>query len=74
MGIMRSRFLVIVGSIVVLQVSLLSGVVVAFAEPWKFGVMGDSQWTTGDTANTNPFISYKFRLSIRLIRNSSKQG
>ncbi|NTW52962.1 MAG: metallophosphoesterase [Chlorobiaceae bacterium] len=24
------------------------------AEPWKFGVMGDSQWTTSDPAKANP--------------------
>ncbi len=24
------------------------------AEPWKFGVMGDSQWTTSDPAHANP--------------------
>jgi hypothetical protein len=26
----------------------------ASAEPWKFGVMGDTQWTTSDPANANP--------------------
>ena len=26
----------------------------AFAAPWSFGVMGDTQWTTTDPAGTNP--------------------
>lgn len=26
----------------------------AWAEPWKFGVMGDTQWTTPDPAGQNP--------------------
>ncbi|HVN97824.1 MAG TPA: metallophosphoesterase [Syntrophorhabdaceae bacterium] len=27
----------------------------ASAKPWKFGVMGDTQWTTADPAGTNPY-------------------
>ena len=26
----------------------------AYAKPWKFGVMGDTQWTTNDPADDNP--------------------
>jgi len=34
---------------------LFIGVSTAFAAPWKFGVMGDTQWTTNDPAGTNPY-------------------
>ena len=39
----------------VLVLALFIGAGSAFAETWKFGVMGDTQWTTTDPANTNPF-------------------
>ena len=39
----------------VLVFALLIGAGSAFAETWKFGVMGDTQWTTTDPANANPF-------------------
>ena len=39
----------------VLVLALLIGAGSAFAETWKFGVMGDTQWTTTDPANANPF-------------------
>ncbi len=35
--------------------TVLVGVGCASAEPWKFGVMGDTQWTTTDPANANPY-------------------
>ncbi len=34
--------------------AILVGVGSASAEPWKFGVMGDTQWTTTDPSNANP--------------------
>ncbi len=38
-----------------LVLAILFGVVSASAEPWKFGVMSDTQWTCAtDLAGTNP--------------------
>jgi len=33
---------------------MLLGRATLWAEPWKFGVMGDTQWTTADPAGENP--------------------
>ena len=33
---------------------MLLGQATLWAEPWKFGVMGDTQWTTADPAGENP--------------------
>ena len=38
-----------------LLLAFLCGAISASAEPWKFGVMGDSQWTTADPGNANPY-------------------
>jgi hypothetical protein len=38
-----------------LMLAILAGVGSASAEPWKFGVMGDTQWTTSDPTNANPY-------------------
>ena len=38
-----------------LALTMLMGVSLTWAEPWKFGVMGDTQWTTTDPANANPY-------------------
>lgn len=38
-----------------LAFTMLMGVSLTWAEPWKFGVMGDTQWTTSDPANANPY-------------------
>jgi hypothetical protein len=40
--------------VLVLLLALCGRSTSAFAEPWKFGVMGDTQWTTSDPANANP--------------------
>jgi hypothetical protein len=37
-----------------LILATLMSVATASAEPWKFGVMGDTQWTTTDPAGANP--------------------
>jgi hypothetical protein len=37
-----------------LILATLVSVVTASAEPWKFGVMSDTQWTTADPAGANP--------------------
>ena len=39
----------------VLVLALFLGAVTASAKSWKFGVMGDTQWTTTDPAGTNPY-------------------
>jgi hypothetical protein len=41
--------------VLVLVIILLGGAASASAEPWRFGVMGDTQWTTSDPAKANPF-------------------
>ena len=51
---MSNRYLRKIASMSALVFSLLCGAASASAEPWKFGVMGDSQWTTADPANANP--------------------
>ncbi len=51
---MSSLYLVKTTSKLIVLFALLSPVASASAEPWKFGVMGDSQWTTADPANANP--------------------
>jgi hypothetical protein len=38
-----------------LALTTFMGVSLTWAEPWKFGVMGDTQWTTSDPANANPY-------------------
>ena len=50
---MSSRYLVKTTAQLIVLFALLSPT--ASAEPWKFGVMGDSQWTTADPANANPY-------------------
>jgi len=50
---MSNRFLVKTASMFVLMLALVSGA--ASAAPWKFGVMGDSQWTTADPGKANPY-------------------
>ena len=52
---MSSRYLVKTTSTLIVFLALLSPAAPASAEPWKFGVMGDSQWTTADPANANPY-------------------
>jgi len=52
---MSKRDLVKTTSMLILLLALLNGAASASAEPWKFGVMGDSQWTTADTGNANPY-------------------
>jgi hypothetical protein len=37
-----------------LAFTMLTGVSLTSAEPWKFGVMSDTQWTTTDLAGKNP--------------------
>jgi hypothetical protein len=37
-----------------LAFAILIGVSSAYAETWRFGVMGDTQWTTADPAGENP--------------------
>jgi hypothetical protein len=39
---------------VALMLAIMFGAGSASARPWKFGVMGDTQWTTIDPANANP--------------------
>ncbi|MEI8186993.1 MAG: metallophosphoesterase [Chlorobiaceae bacterium] len=51
---MNNRYLVKTALILAVLLSLVIGAASASAEPWKFGVMGDSQWTTADPANANP--------------------
>ena len=51
---MSNRYLRKIASMSALVFAFLSGAASASAEPWKFGVMGDSQWTTADPANANP--------------------
>ncbi len=51
---MSNRYLVKTTSMLILLLALVSSVGTASTEPWKFGVMGDSQWTTSDPANANP--------------------
>jgi len=41
-----------------LILAILIGVASAFAQPWKFGIISDTQWTTTDPANQNP-IPYR---------------
>ncbi|MEI8033699.1 MAG: metallophosphoesterase family protein [Chlorobiaceae bacterium] len=48
--------------------ALLSGGAPLSAEPWKFGVMGDSQWTTSDPAGANPFT-----VPVSIIRQVNQQ-
>ena len=52
---MSSRYLVKTTSTLIVLLALLSPAAPASAEPWKFGVMGDSQWTTADPAKANPY-------------------
>ncbi|MCX6178851.1 MAG: metallophosphoesterase [Chlorobiales bacterium] len=51
---MSRRYLVKSTSMLIVLFALLNGASSASAEPWKFGVMGDSQWTTADPDNANP--------------------
>ena len=52
---MRNRYMVKTASMLSLLLAFLCGAISASAEPWKFGVMGDSQWTTADPSNANPY-------------------
>jgi hypothetical protein len=52
---MSKRYLVKTTSMLILLLVLLNGASSVSAEPWKFGVMGDSQWTTADPGNANPY-------------------
>ncbi|HHE32174.1 MAG TPA: hypothetical protein ENL07_05985, partial [Chlorobaculum parvum] len=41
-------------AVILLMLFMLLGQSALLAEPWKFGVMGDTQWTTADPAGENP--------------------
>ena len=48
--------------------AILIAVGSASAEPWKFGVMGDTQWTTNDPANANPYT-----VPVSIIKQVNQQ-
>jgi len=50
-----NRYLVKTISMLFVLLALLNGATYASTAPWKFGVMGDSQWTTSNPANANPY-------------------
>ncbi len=53
----------------VLALAMFMGAESAFAEPWKFGLMGDTQWTlTTDPAGQNPH-----RVSVSIINQINQQ-
>ena len=52
---MKNRFTFRTVLSVVFAFVLLIAASAAFAAPWKFGVMGDTQWTTSDPNNANPY-------------------
>jgi len=52
---MKNLFLCKTAFAVALMFALFIGAASAFAEPWSFGVMGDTQWTTTDPAMANPY-------------------
>ena len=52
----------------VLMMGLILGAGSASAEPWKFGVMSDTQWTTTDPAGLNPNS-----VSVSIIQEINRQ-
>ena len=52
---MSNRYFLKTASMLALLLALLNGAASASAEPWKFGVMGDSQWTIADSGGANPY-------------------
>ena len=52
---MSNRYLVKTASMLIVLLALFSRAASTSAEPWKFGVMGDSQWTTADPGNAYPY-------------------
>ncbi len=65
---MKHDYLLTKAGMLVWLLTLLVGVVPLSAEPWKFGVMGDSQWTTSDPAAANPFT-----VPVSIIKQVNQQ-
>jgi hypothetical protein len=65
---MKKQFCLKTVLLLALAFGMFIGAAVAFAEPWKFGVMSDTQWTTTDPANQNPN-----GVSVSMIQQINRQ-